>query len=83
MGHGYPSWARTVRLQKEPVLSSHVLRLLFLIFPDGGGGSEAEGALGFVLTIDQLVSSSLTTACWHVGLNCPWPSSSLYCLGMA
>lgn len=71
---------QTLRLQKAAGLSPRVLRLLFfLIFPvdDGGGGS------GFVLTIDQLVSSSLTIAYGHVGLECPWPSSSLHPLGKA
>lgn len=61
MGHGCPSWAQTLCLQKAAVLSPRVLRLLFfLIFPvddDGGGGGS-----GFVLTIDQLVSSCLITA---------------------
>lgn len=70
---------QTLRRQKVAGLSPRVLRLLFsLIFPvDGGGGS------GFVLTIDQLVSSSLTIAYGHVGLECPWPSSSLHPLGKA
>lgn len=71
---------QTLRRQKVAGLSPRVLRLLFsLIFPvdDGGGGT------GFVLTIDQLVSSSLTIAYGHVGLECPWPSSSLHPLGKA
>ena len=71
---------QTLRRQKVAGLSPRVLRLLFsLIFPvdDGGGGS------GFVLTIDQLVSSSLTIAYGHVGPECPWPSSSLHPLGKA
>lgn len=50
---------------------------------DGGGGSEAEEVLGLVFTIDQLVSSPLTTAHCHEGLSGPWPSSSLQCVGMA
>lgn len=73
------------------MLSLHILSLLsFLLsipllgdMTDGGGGSEAEEVLGFVFTIDQLVSSPPTTAHWHVGLSGPWPFSSLQCLGMA
>lgn len=60
-----PSWARIFSLQKENVLSLHILSLLsfllsILLLGDvthGGGGSEAEKVLGLVFTIDQLVSS--------------------------